>query len=211
MNSSKWGFRLGSWTSHKHDLILIPNGTIHGSGKDNLILEISATPYISTFKMYDWLRLDLDGKPRPLNIERAFENLVFDRRGKKVQEELVSTPRILSEGDGWKIIHLPTHAEHFYDVVRIEFERQAEWQAEGSPLVMNLVEGGPVEIHTPNGRRLGVNYAETAVVPAAAAHCQFVNLGGQLAKVVVAYLKGQWYTRPEHSWFKATITSAQDY
>ncbi|OGO32142.1 MAG: hypothetical protein A2Z16_02125 [Chloroflexi bacterium RBG_16_54_18] len=196
---------VNSIPANRHDLVLIPAGTIHGSGKDNLILEISATPYIFTFKMYDWLRLDLDGKPRPLNIERAFENLVFDRKGKKVLKELVSVPRMLSQGDGWKIIHLPTHVEHFYDVIRIEFDHQAEWQAQGSPLVMNLVEGGPVDIRTPNGRQLRVNYAETVVVPAAAGHCQFVNQGGKQAKVVVAFLKADWFTGPEHCWHKSGI------
>ena len=81
--------------ARRHELFLIPNGTVHCSGKNILVLEISATPYIFTFKMYDWLRLGLDGTPRPLNIARAFDNLNFERRGDEAIRQLVSKPKVI--------------------------------------------------------------------------------------------------------------------
>jgi mannose-6-phosphate isomerase class I len=175
--------------ARRHDLFLIPSGTIHCSGRNNLVLEISATPYIFTFKLYDWLRLDLDGRPRPLNIDRAFTNLDFSRSGKRVQAELIARPAVIAAGAGWRVVHLQTHPEQFYDVHRLEFEGTIERETGGSPHVLSLVEGRSVTLHSVDGAQRRFSYAETFVVPAAAGSYQLRSDEGREVKVVAAFLK----------------------
>ena len=175
--------------ARKHQLYLIPSGTVHCSGKNNLVLEISATPYIFTFKMYDWMRMDLDGCPRQLNIQRAMENLDFDRQGDRVQHELISQPRGIAGGAGWELVHLPTHREHFYDVHRFDFSTTVEARTEGSPHVINVTEGDSVILETPDAPPFHCAFAETFVIPAATERYRLTSATGRPVKVVKAFLK----------------------
>ena len=175
--------------SKPHDLFLIPNGTVHCSGEGNLVLEISATPYIFTFKIYDYLRRDLEGNLRPINIERGFENIRFERRKKWVQENLIAKPKVIKHGEGRQEVVLYDAPFTFYNIHRIEFDNEYIMNTNGIAYSTNLVQGEEVEILSQNGRMSKLSYLETMIIPAATGEIKIVNKGKGSCKMVMVYVK----------------------
>jgi mannose-6-phosphate isomerase class I len=176
--------------SKPHDLFCIPNGTVHCSGEGNLVLEISATPYIFTFKIYDYLRRDLQGNLRPINIERGFENIRTDRRSNRVKEQLVAKPALISEGNGWKEYELYNKPFTFYNVNRVEFEQEYVMHTNSKAFATNLVEGENVEIISENGRSVKLSFLESMLIPAAAGKIKIINKGKRPCKMIMVYVRG---------------------
>lgn len=152
----------------KHSHFLIPAGTIHCSGINSIVLEISSTPNLFTFKLWDWDRLGLDGKPRPINIERGKEVLQWDRDTDYTHEQLVDKFTVVEEGDGWKEEKTGLHPNEFIETRRHTFTKAVKHYTNDSVNVINLVDGKEVVVFCENNafEPYIVHYAETFIVPA---------------------------------------------
>jgi mannose-6-phosphate isomerase class I len=153
----------------QHQLFVIPAGTPHGSGEGNVVLEVSATPYLYSLRFYDWLRRAAEDHQRPVHVAHAFDNLNTARTGDAVRSELVQAPRTLRAGDGWREELLGALPEMFFEVRRLVLDTatQASDDTAGRFHVINVVEGAGVLIETVAGHRHALAYAETLVIPAA--------------------------------------------
>ena len=154
--------------ARKHDHFLIPAGTCHGAGSGTMVLEISATPYIFTFKLWDWGRLGLDGKPRPINVERGRHVIQWNRDTDYVHAHLANQFEPIAEGEGWNEIRTGLHPNEFIETRRTSFSVPVTFHTEGGVHVLNLVDGEEAVVESPEGRfePFVVHYAETFIIPA---------------------------------------------
>ena len=153
----------------KHDHFLIPAGTVHCSGASSMVLEISATPYIFTFKMWDWGRVGLDGKPRPIHLNHGVANIQWDRTTDWVKKNLVNHIEPVARGDGWREERTGLHEREFIETRRHWFTKAVPHDTRGGVNALNLVEGEEAVVESPDGKfePFVVHYAETFIVPAA--------------------------------------------
>jgi mannose-6-phosphate isomerase class I len=159
---------VNKFPAHKHDHFLIPAGTVHCSGRNSMVLEISATPYIFTFKLWDWGRLGLNGLPRPIHIDHGVANIVWNRDTEWVRKNLINRIQPIASGQGWKEERTGLHELEFIETRRHWFTGLTPHGTNGTVNVLNLIEGREATIESPSGafEPFVVHYAETFIVPA---------------------------------------------
>ena len=181
--------------ARKHDHFLIPAGTVHCSGTGAMVLEISATPYIFTFKLWDWGRLGLDGLPRPIHLEHGAQAIDWLRDTQWVTEHLVNHVEPVAAGDGWREERTGLHEREFIETRRHWFSKPVLHHTQGGVNVLNLVEGCEALVDSPANKfePFVVRYAETFIVPAATGEYRISPYGrsvGQQLATLKAWVRG---------------------
>ena len=160
---------VAKWSIKKHDHVSIPAGTVHCSGNNSMVLEISATPYIFTFKLFDWNRLGLDGKPRPINIDHGEKNIQWNRNASWVKQNALNLVEPVHEALGIREERTGLNELQFIETRRHWFSKKVLHHTNGGVNVLNLVEGEEVMVESPSNafEPFVVHYVETFIVPAA--------------------------------------------
>ncbi|MGO2083077.1 class I mannose-6-phosphate isomerase [Vagococcus sp.] len=171
----------------KHDHFLIPSGTIHSSGKDSVVLEISATPNRFTFKLWDWDRVDFDGLPRPVNVNHGKHNIDIYKDADWVEKELVNVIEPIEQGEGWSEERTGLHETEFIETRRHKFSKKVHHINHGSVNVLNLVEGEEALVTSVDNRfePFKVTYAQTFIIPASIREYYIEPIGKSIGKEIM--------------------------
>ncbi len=176
----------------KHDHFLIPAGTVHCSAADTMVLEISATPYNFTFKLWDWDRVGLDGLPRPIHIEDGLRNIQWNRTTEWVKENLVNHVTTISRTDKTLEECTGLHEFEFIETRRFTTRETTYHDTRDGFHICNLVDGKEAVIESPENafEPYKVHYAETFIIPASVgAYSVRPAKEGSVIKFIKAYVR----------------------
>lgn len=182
---------VNKFPAKKHDHFLIPAGTCHCSGRNAMVLEISATPYCFTFKLWDWARVGLDGLPRPVHIDHGKEVIQWDRTTSWVKENLVNATYTVREDEHVKEEHTGLHELEFIETRRYWIKDEIVIENDANVNMCNLIEGQICEIHSLDDSfaPFEVHYTETFIIPAKCKGYKIVNKTDSTIGVIRAYVR----------------------
>ncbi|WDC84769.1 hypothetical protein PL321_03770 [Caloramator sp. mosi_1] len=141
--------------SKKGDIIFIPSGTVHAILDGIVIAEIQQNSD-TTYRVYDWNRIDKNGKPRELHIEKALDVIDFGMCGK------VSTP-IYTKMDGNSIANI-TRCKYFNVDELIVDELYNDSTNGDSFYIFMCIEGNGILIY--NNKEYQIQTGKTFMIPA---------------------------------------------
>lgn len=197
-----WQKFIRRWATNVGDLFLIPPGTEHGHGGNQMILEMDTGPSVAgteySFFTYDFARHTWDDKaksmtapPMRMHLEHSFRNNKW-RREKYVQEHLRARP-IVVRGDGdTRMDRYTSLSEMPFEIERFVFTKPMAYSTEGRFLqIPTLTVGKSVLIRSrqePN-RQTTLDFLQACLIPAGFGDYEFISPDGSQCTVVLIRLK----------------------
>lgn len=135
------------------DSILIQSGVMHAIDGGNLILEIQQNSD-TTYRVYDWGRMGLDGKPRTMHVEQSLASLAANT---------ARAPQIVRTAD--QVTVLAECPEFRITRHRLARGERLAFAAGEQPRILSLVEGSLQAdgISVQPGANILLPYAESGV------------------------------------------------
>lgn len=173
--------------------VMIPAGTIHASGRNQVILEIGSLTIGSyTYKMYDYQRIDPQtGSPRPIHLKMASEVIHPERTKKWVHDNVVNHGGLVRKGKDWKEIIVGEHDLLYFSLRNLIFNTEIEDDTDGLFHVLSLVDGENVKVSSNTNPKnyYIMNSLDIVVIPASLGCYKIENLGVGTVTIHKTHLK----------------------
>jgi hypothetical protein len=197
-----WQDFICRWDTNVGDLFLIPPGTTHGHGGNQMILEmdtgssVAGTEYsFFTFDFarntWDDVKKEMTAPPMRMHLEHSFDNNKFIRET-RVKNTHRARP-ITMDGNGkFRKDRYTTISEMPFHIERIFFEHHAENDTEGKYMqIVTLTEGKQVTIHSKENSEYSttIERLQACIIPAGFGKHEYINEDGTHAMVVLIRLK----------------------
>lgn len=157
--------------------MFVPSGRVHALGGGNVVFEIQQNSD-TTYRVFDWNRVGLDGKPRDLHLGPAFESIDFEDTLPALVPELWEHP-----APGVAVRPLVRHELFDIDLFRLEPGASVPLPGRGGPVVTGCVEG-PVTAAA-GGTGVVLVPGQFALLPAVSAENSVHAAGGSGLVLVV--------------------------
>lgn len=164
--------------------VMIPGGTIHASGRGQLILELgSLTMGSYTYKLYDYNRVDSDGQRRPIHLNMGEKALHTERDATWVRENVAIEPVPDGSGEGWEQFIIGKTDLMYYMTKNLFMDTgaTATFKNDGQFTVLSLVDGENTRVRSKSDptRYYDQKFLDVVVVPAAIDEYVIENTGYQ--------------------------------